>query len=42
MSKTKKIITALCLMGLGAGALWGTQVVMHETGTPEFVSAAIP
>ena len=36
MSKTKKIITALCLMGLGAGALWGTQVVMHETGTPEF------
>ena len=32
----KKIVTALCLAGVGAVALWGTQWVMHKTSTPEF------
>lgn len=36
MSKTKKILTALCLMGVGAGVLWGTQFVMHKTSSQEF------
>ena len=36
MSKMKKIVTALCLAGVGAVALWGTQWVMHKTNTPEF------
>ena len=36
MPKTKKIITALCLIGIGAGALWGTQFIMHKTSSPEF------
>ena len=36
MSKMKKIVTALCLAGVGAVALWGTQWVMHKTSTPEF------
>lgn len=34
--KTTKIVTALCLMGLGAGLLWGSQWIMHKTSTPEF------
>lgn len=34
--KTTKIVAALCLMGLGAGALWGSQWIMHKTSTPEF------
>lgn len=36
MSKIKKIVTALCLVGVGAVALWGTQWVMHKTSTTEF------
>ena len=36
MSKMKKIVTALCLAGVGAVALWGTLWVMHKTSTPEF------
>lgn len=36
MPKTKKIVTALCLIGIGAGALWGTQFIMHKTSSPEF------
>jgi len=36
MSKMKKIVTALCLAGVGAVALWGTQWVMHKTSSPEF------
>ena len=34
--KTTKIVAALCLMGLGAGTLWGSQWIMHKTSTPEF------
>ena len=29
MSKMKKIVTALCLIGIGAGALWGTNLIIH-------------
>lgn len=36
MSKMKKIVTAICLAGVGAVVLWGTQWVMHKTSTPEF------
>lgn len=36
MSKMKKIVTALCLVGVGVVALWGTQWVMHKTSTTEF------
>ena len=36
MSKTTKFLTALCLMGIGAAALWGTQFVMHKTSSQEF------
>lgn len=36
MSKMKKIVTTLCLAGVGAVALWGTQWVMHKTSSPEF------
>lgn len=36
MSKKTKIVTALCLMGIGALALWGTQTIMHKTSSPEF------
>lgn len=36
MSKTTKIMTALCLMGVGVAALWGTQTIMHKTSSPEF------
>lgn len=36
MSKKTKIITALCLMGVGALALWGTQSIMHATSSTEF------
>ncbi|TDN43798.1 NapC/NirT family cytochrome c [Haemophilus haemolyticus] len=36
MSKMKKIVTALCLAGVGAVVLWGTQWVMHKTSSPEF------
>ena len=36
MPKTKKIVTALCLIGIGAGALWGTQFIMHKTSSQAF------
>lgn len=36
MSKKTKILTALCLMGIGAAALFGSQWIMHKTSTPEF------
>ncbi|MCQ9123030.1 nitrate reductase [Rodentibacter caecimuris] len=36
MSKTTKILTALCFIGIGAVALWGTQTIMHKTSSPEF------
>lgn len=36
MSRKKTILGALCLIGLGALALWGVQGVMHKTSTPEF------
>lgn len=36
MSKTTKIMAALCLMGVGALALWGTQTIMHKTSSTEF------
>lgn len=36
MSKMKKIVTALCLVGVGATALLGSQWIMHKTSTPEF------
>ncbi|MCX2961448.1 NapC/NirT family cytochrome c [Rodentibacter caecimuris] len=36
MSKTTKILTALCFIGIGAMALWGTQTIMHKTSSPEF------
>lgn len=36
MSKTTKIITALCLIGVGAIALWGTQKIMHATSSSAF------
>ncbi|OOF37060.1 nitrate reductase [Rodentibacter rarus] len=36
MSKTTKIMTALCLIGIGALVLWGTQTIMHKTSSPEF------
>ena len=36
MSKTTKFLTALCLMGIGAAALWGTQFIMHKTSSQEF------
>lgn len=36
MSKATKIMAALCLMGVGALALWGTQTIMHKTSSTEF------
>ncbi|TGZ98681.1 NapC/NirT family cytochrome c [Rodentibacter pneumotropicus] len=36
MSKTTKIMTALCLMGIGALVLWGTQTIMHKTSSTAF------
>ena len=36
MSKMKKIVTALFLVGIGAVALWGTQFLMHKTSAQEF------
>ncbi|VEH66458.1 Uncharacterised protein [Rodentibacter pneumotropicus] len=42
MSKTTKIMTALCLMGIGALALWGMQTIMHKPAQQHFVWAVIP
>ena len=39
MSKKAKLISALCLMGVGALALWGVQGVMHKTSSPEFCAS---
>ena len=36
MAKKTKFLTALCLMGIGAAALWGTQFIMHKTSSQEF------
>lgn len=38
MSKAKKrtLLTAITFMAIGAGALFGTQYVMHKTSSPEF------
>ncbi|MBF0751281.1 MULTISPECIES: NapC/NirT family cytochrome c [unclassified Pasteurella] len=36
MPKTIKIMTALCLISIGALALWGSQAIMHKTSSTEF------